>query len=432
MAQTVVQSSSGLSPKQWSEALFAMVGKQPTPINSLAGPAPDITKAEKVLRKQSTNDMPIVRVRDLAQSAGDTVRVDLTNIIKLRAIMGDENAEGKGAKLDFSYDDIKIDMATLPVSAGGRMTQKRMQHDLRRVALAQLKGGVPNFLWQRALVHLAGARGQQDGQDWIVPPSTDPEFAIQMINPVKAPTYNRHFVVDGANLVQGGLQLASIDSTDVMILDHIDQLSAILSEQGMRMMPVRIPGDPAAGEDPIKAVVMLDHLVWDRLITDKTAGNNIRTWQSLAAERASYGNLQKHPLFMGNPFLWNGVLVRKMGDFGIRWLGGSSVSYVAQGDRYTAAESAATLPALSGYQVNRSLVLGAQALAMCEGVNTGSGVPYSMLENRTNYERNLEMAGEVMGAEKKLRFNLPDGQGNYEPTDIGVMVIDSVTRRLSV
>jgi hypothetical protein len=91
----------------------------------------------------------------------------------------------------------------------------------------------------------------------------------------------------------------------------------------------------------------------------------------------------------------------------------------------------ATLPALPGFQVCRSMLLGAQALAMCSGVNTQTDVPYSMLENTTNYGRNLEMAGELMCAEDKLRFALPDGQGNYEPTDIGVICIDSVTRRVA-
>ena len=192
MGQTSIASGSGLAPKKYSDALFAMVAKQPTPVNSLAGPAPTIDKAAKVLRRQSTTDMPIVRVSDLSQSAGDNVRVDLANIVKLRAVMGDENAEGKGAKLDFSYDDIKIDMATLPVSAGGKMTQKRFQHDLRVVALAQLKGSIPAFRWQRTLAHLAGARGSQDSTDWVLPLATDPEFAAQMINELKAPSYNLH------------------------------------------------------------------------------------------------------------------------------------------------------------------------------------------------------------------------------------------------
>lgn len=438
MSQTAIASTSGLAPKKWSEALFAMVGKQPTPINAISGPAPTPEKSAQVLRRQSTTDMPIVRVNDLAQSAGDNVRVDCAHITKLRAVMGDQNAEGKGSPLSFTYMDVRIDMATLPVSAGGKMTQKRFQHDLRLAALAQLKGGIPNFVWQRCLTQLAGARGNQDGIDWVLPLESDPEFADQLVNfnsttrkPL-APTFNRHYVVDGSNLVQGGQQLANIDSTDVMTLDTIDALAALTGELSVRMMPIRIPGDPAAGDDPIKGVLMVDNMVWNKMLADKTAGNNIRQWQAAAMERARYGNLQLHPLFAANPFLWNGILVRKMGDFSVRFGSGSAQQYVSQANRYTANESAVTLAAFgAGYEVSRSLFLGAQALAQCSGANTSTGVPYSMLENRTNYERNLEMAGELIAAEAKIRFALPDGQGNTEPTDIGVMVIDSIVPKLA-
>lgn len=122
MTQTAIPAGSGLAPKKWSEALYSMVGRQPTPVNALSGPAPNMGNATKKIRRQSTTDMPIVRVTDLQQSAGDTVRVDCAHIVKLRPVMGDQNAEGKGAKLDFSYFDQIIDMATLPVSAGGKMT----------------------------------------------------------------------------------------------------------------------------------------------------------------------------------------------------------------------------------------------------------------------------------------------------------------------
>ena len=76
-------------------------------------------------------------------------------------------------------------------------------------------------------------------------------------------------------------------------------------------------------------------------------------------------------------------------------------------------------------------MLGAQACAYVAGVNRESGVPYSLLENQTNFGRNFEMAGELMCAYDKLRFSLPDGAGNLEPTDIGVMVVDSVVPRVS-
>lgn len=431
MAMTGIPAGSPLAVRKYSNALFAMVGMQSTPTKYLTGSAPTIDDADKVLRKQTTNDMPFVKVRDLAQSAGDTVRVDLANIVKLRPVMGDENAEGTGAKLDFSFKDISINMATLGVSAGGKMTQKRMQHDLAKIAIAQLGGSIPNFLWQRQLVQACGARGDQDNIHWILPLETDPEFAAMMVNPVRAPTYNRHYVVDGTDLIQGGQQLASVDSTDALLLDHIDRLAALVDEANIRMQPIKIPGDPAAGDDPILGVLMLDNLVWDRLITDKTSGGNIRTWQAAAADRASYSGMGKHPLFSGSPFLWRNILVRRMGQFAVRFNGGGNVKHISAANRYTATETNVTLPALSGHQVSRSVFLGAQALALCEGANTDSGRPYTLLQTTTNVGRNLEMFGEVIGGDEKLRFDLPDGLGNKEPTDIGALVIDSVTRRVA-
>lgn len=304
---------------------------------------------------------------------------------------------------------------------------------MRLNALAQLKGGMPRFRWQRILTHLAGARGEQDGTDWILPLASDPEFAEQMINAVQAPTFNRHYVVDGTTLIQGGAQLASVDTTDKMILAHIDELAALWDEMPVKMAPIQIPGDDAAGDDPIKGVLYVDPLVWDAMITDTTASANIRTFQTNALERASYGNMAKHPLFAGRPLLWNGVLVRKM-SYGIRFNASTAVSHITAGNRLTATETNVTVAAAlsTTHQVARSIFLGAQALAMASGGNQTSEETYSLLENRTNFGRNLEMAGEVIGAEQKLRWSLPNANGDLEPTDFGVLVLDSVVRRRSV
>lgn len=304
---------------------------------------------------------------------------------------------------------------------------------MRKNALAQLKGGMPRFRWQRCLVHLAGARGEQDGSDWIVPLASDGDFAAQMVNPVKAPTYNRHWVVDGSTLVQGGAQLASVDTTDALKLAHIDEWAALWDEMAVKMAPIQIPGDMAAGDDPIKGVLMVDPLVWDAMITESTAGNNIRTWQQNALDRASYGQMGKHPLFAGKPLLWNGVLVRKM-QFGIRFGASVAVPHVTAGNRLTATETNVTVAAglSTTHVVARSLFLGAQALGLASGGNQTSGETYSLLENRTNFGRNLELAGEIMGAEQKLRWDLPNSSGDLEPTDFGVAVIDSVVKKRNV
>src|SRR5437868_7016258 len=125
MGTTSIPNGSALALKRWSQGLYAMAVKQPTQLNSLAGPMPTIDDASGILRKQSTDGMPIVRINDLASSPGDKVEMDCAQVVKLRAIMGDRNAEGQGASLKFSMQEIRIDMATLPVSAGGKMTQKR-------------------------------------------------------------------------------------------------------------------------------------------------------------------------------------------------------------------------------------------------------------------------------------------------------------------
>jgi hypothetical protein len=49
-----------------------------------------------------------------------------------------------------------------------------------------------------------------------------------------------------------------------------------------------------------------------------------------------------------------------------------------------------------------------------------------------NFGRNLELAGEIIGSEQKLRWSMPNSSGDLEPTDFGVAVIDSVVRRRAV
>ena len=63
-------------------------------------------------------------------------------------------------------------------------------------------------------------------------------------------------------------------------LSHIDDLSAILSEHSVRMLPVNIPGDMAAADSPIKGILMLDRLVWMNLLKDNSSNANIRQWQA--------------------------------------------------------------------------------------------------------------------------------------------------------
>jgi hypothetical protein len=430
MSQTNISTTSSQANKVVSAALFAQAVKEPSPLNNLVGNAPTQSMAEGVLRQQSSEHMPVVQVMDLVKTAGDKVTVDAIGVVKGRPIMGDRNAEGRGSKMDFAAMEISIDMATVPIDAGGKMSQKRTYHDLLSLAMAQLRGIMPRLAWQRCLIHMAGARGVQDGNDWAIPLSTDAEFSEMLVNSIKAPTFNRHYVIDSTDLINGGAQLASIDTADNWKLAHIDRLAALWDELPTRMMPIRIPGDPVAMDDPIKGVLFLDPLAYDQLLTDNTSGYNIREFQKNGLERARYGALQSHPLFAGSPIFWNGVLVRKI-SHAIRFEPNTAIAHITSGNKLTATETNVTIANFATtHQVSRGLFVGAQALAQCLGTNRTSGVPYSLLENTYNYGRSKEVAGEMIGGEAKLRFSLPNAAGDLEPTDFGVMAIDATVRKL--
>ena len=420
--QTQVPAGSALAVKSWSVALFTVTQRNPSLLKNLTGEAPLQSGAEAKMKGQTTPDMPIVRVTDLSKTSGDAVSIDLINIIGGKPIMGDRMAEGKGEKLSFSSMDVKIDLTTKGTDAGGKMTQQRTKHNLRSLSMANLSGWFSRWDTQGSLVHLAGGRGSQTGNDWVIPVQSDPDFAEILVNPVKAPSYNRHFVADSTNLVQGGLQLGSIDSTDILRLEHIDALSTMLADMEFKMQPIKVADDPAAADEPMY-LLLVTHRVWNNIQTN-TANAVWRTFLQNAWNRASYGS--KHPLFKGDAGMWSNILIRKM-DRAIRFLPGDAHQYVAVANRYTGTETAGAVNGSlgAGKAVDRSLLLGAQALGNVYGRNQASDHHMTWYERPYNFGRNFEVAADAMNGKAKIQFAIPDGLGNNEPTDHGVLVVDS-------
>lgn len=417
---TQVGTSDSVAIKLYSAALFQSCIKTPNEMKNLTGEAPQQAQAEAKIKGQTSAGMPIVRITDLTSTAGDKVSVDLFNIIGGKPIMGDRNAEGRGERLTFSSMDVSIDQYTKVVDTGGRMTRKRTVHNLRGLAMANLAGYFPKLESQLCFVHMAGARGSYESQDWVVPLQSDAEFTEICVNDVKAPTYNRHYVINGTDLVQGGAQLASIDSADVWTLDHIDALRVVLDESEMPLQPIKISDDPAADDEPLHLILLSPRNY--RKLLQQSSG--IRTFQQNAFQRASYGS--KHPLFRGEFGIWNGFLVRKMNRF-IRFAASEAVKHITVANRYTGTETDVTVAAglSTTHVVERSLVLGAQALANVYGQNQGSDFHFEWLENRYDFKRKLEVAGSMMGGKAKVRFNVTNAAGVAEPTDHGVIVVDA-------
>lgn len=430
MSGTTVPQGSNLALTQQSVALCAQLVRAPGNLNALTGPAPKSSDAIDTLKLQTDPGMPFVRIRDLATDPkGDQVTVDAFNVTGGKPIMGDRNAEGLGKPLSSSSFTCRIDLATHNVDAGGKMARQRTRHDLRQIARAEVAGYFPRFVWQRAIVHAAGARGQQSGVAWDVPLSTDPDFAEIMVNTVKAPTYNRHYVINAANLTRGGLQVASIATTDVWRLANLDNLALILESMETKIPPPRVVSDEMAYDSPIKGILMMPPGAYNSLITDvSSTSSNLRAFQAAVVERQKYS--KNHPIFRGECGIWRGILVKKM-EHTIKLNASSSYQYITVANRLTETETAGTVPALSGtHHVERSILLGAQALARCEG-SSNSGLQAAIIENTYNAGRNYEYLGEYMGGEMKFRFKFPNENGDAEPTD-NILVVDAAVPDISV
>lgn len=432
MSQTQVAAGSALARKVFGAALFAQTVRAPGFSRNITGAAPKQSDAEAKMKGQTSPDMPIVRVTDLSKSAGETISVDMFNTIGGKPIVGDSNAEGRGSALTSSSMDISINLLTKVVDAGGKMAQQRTVHQLRGLAMAQLASYFPRLDDQQTLVHLAGARGTQSGTDWVVPLASDADYASIMINTVKAPTNNRHFVIDSVNgLVGGGAtltaqktQLAAIDSADVFSLGIIDELRYKLDTMEFPLQQVKIADDPAAGDEPMW-VMYVTSAMWKSILTSTASTNNWRTFLQNAWNRKSYGS--KHPLFTGEAGMWNGILIRKMDRMAIQYSPGETLLGCEDA---TAAETTFTVNAglTAGYGVHRGLLLGAQALGTVYGRNQSSDYHMSWMERPYNFERSLEVAADVMGGKSKLRFDYPNADGTVTKTDHGAIAVDCAVK----
>lgn len=424
--ETVIKSGSPQAVKLYATALFAQVQKVNSKLRTMTGPKPTSGEVSKKLSKQQSDPgQAIVEIFDLAHTAGESVTMDCINVSAAEPIMGDRNAEGLGTPLSFSTFELKLNQWTFPVAAGGAMSQQRTPHDLRKLARDQAVGLVSRYWEQRNMVHLAGARGVVNTRDWTIPLDTAGNFAEIMVNAVKAPTYNRHFVVSGNNIVQGGAALATIASTDTLKLTHIDQLRNVIDNLDLSLQPIVYKDDMAASDSPMW-VMFTPANVYSNLLTE----GSLRAFQANAQERAKYFQNSKHPLFAGECGMWNGILVVKITRAVIRFLASTQTNIVTAGNAGTATESAVTITAglTAGYAVERCILLGAQALAIGYGKDSESGYHYSWGEKLHNFKRSPEFAVFGIEASAKVRFDAPDEFGVKTPTDHGVIVLDCATK----
>ena len=404
--------------------MFALAENRLSRLGQLSGPLPKGEgKVAEIIRKQSSSDFPIVKCMDLSRGTGDEVEFHFVQPSKMRPTMGSRMVEGKGKGLAYDKARTRVDQARIPVKLGDTMTNIRSAVDFTRLARPVAQSHANAYIDQSILTHLAGARGFHDNIEWRVPTEDDPEFAEMLVNPVKAPTKNRHFMADGSNgikaftVTSGEAALATTDDLDMTVVDSI---RTMIESIALPPPAVKIPGDIASEDEPLRAL-LLSPAQYHAFAQDDA----FRKFQVAAINRAS--NAKRHPLFLGEAGLWNGILLLKQPK-PVRFYAGNTIRYCASNTSET--ESTCVVPSSFGttHAVDRAILLGGQSLMQAFAASGLSGMPFFWNEETFDHKDKRELMIGVIQGLQKVRFAVNQGDGTKHWTDIGAMAIYTVVK----
>lgn len=403
---------------QQAVGVFAQCQQRNSTMNRLTGKMPKIEGAIGTIKKQSSTSMPIVQAQDLGKGKGDEVRFNLINPSGGYPIMGSDIAEGKGVGVKVTEDKLRVNQARFPIDMGDVMSQIRSPVDLRRIGRPLAQQKMNDYIDQAILVHMAGARGFHDNIEWRVPVESNPDFAKIMVNRVKAPTKNRHYMAKAGSIQQIALNAGDIDmaTTDLLKMSTVDAVRTFMDQIELPPPPVQFDEDQAATDSPIR-VMLLSPAQYSGFATD----SSFRSMQASAMARAQQA--KQNPLFMGDAGLWNGILLVKMPK-PIRFYAGDTIRYCAAYD--TEVESTCLVPAAFGttFAIDRAILLGGQALAQAFAASEHSGMPFFWSEEKGDHGDKMELLiGAVLGM-SKIRFAVDRGD-ETQFTDHGVAVLDT-------
>lgn len=420
MSKTTVGAGSPNAQHVQAAGLFFQSMQRNGVLNSMAGKVPrgEAGVAEG-LRKQSTTDMPIVRCEDLTRGKGDEVEFHFVQPVNAYPIMGNEVAEGKGVGINLDNTRVRVNQVRFPVDLGNAMTDIRSPVEFRKIGRPIAQSLIDSYQDQVTLTHLAGARGFHNNSEWRLPTADHPKFAEMAVNPVKAPSKNRHFIADGDAIKPFALSSTDVDlaTTDLLTMDTVDSIRTVIESIALPPPAIKLPEDKMASDSPLRCL-----LVSPAQYHSFAADPNFRQFQASAIARASKAG--NHPLFAGEVGLWNGILISKMAK-PIRFYAGDTIKYCAAHDSET--ESNALVPTSFGttHAVDRALLLGGQALAQAFGKSKHGGMPFFWKEKSFDHDDKDELLiGAILGM-MKLRWLVEQGDGTSHYTDHGVIAIDT-------
>lgn len=350
MTQTIIPTLDAKAVKRWSSAVAVDQHSKSYWSRKFIG------KSSNSIVEQKT---------ELETQAGEIISFDLNVQLQGRPTVGDDRLKGKEENLRFFTDQVIIDQTRKSVSAGGRMTRKRTLHDLRKLARDRLGDYWAKYLDQLHFMYLAGARGTNE--DYIEPEG----YTGHAGNAIQAP--------DTDHIMYGGTATskATITTADIMSRGVIERaqtkVKMIRAENPeiANMQPVSVEGEG-------RYVLVMSPLQSHSLRVTDTAG-----WLEMN-KALTTAEGKSNPIFKGGLGMLNNTVLHEHDG-------------VVRFDDYGAGTN---LPAA------RALFMGAQAAVCAYG--TGSGMRFSWVEEKDDFDNLLNVASGTIIGLKKTRYNGKD------------------------
>lgn len=415
-----------------SEYLFLASQSKELLISKMSAPFPAnaMSKAMAGGKVYTSNHYPIVECLDLKAKAGSEIKFNLRGPVYGTPAKGDENFEGTGKRLPWSNASLKLGFSAFPVYAGSLTDQQVTQEDLYTNAQDAAITWAQGFTNEASIVHLYGDRGYETKKNWSVPMAGATDLSRYLDNAVKPPSRNRHYRADGDTIVDITNTAGVLDfaTTDIMTLRTVEKIITENNESTYPIMGCKFDGDDLGAEEPV-SVLLVSERQYDHIVA--TGGNQIQTLMSNALARASRPG--QSDVFKRPSLFWKGCLIT-IQPRQIRFYPGNSMKYCSS--LISEATTTATVPTGAGWDntraIDRAIFLGSMALGKVIGGHNASkfGIHKTLAgfmwsEKWLNHDTKLEVAAMMLQSFGKFRFDL-DWGGTVQPTDYGVMAIDSV------
>lgn len=324
----------------------------------------------------TTNNSVIQRKTELEADSGDKVSFDLCVQMRNQPTFGDDRLEGKEESLKFYTDEVIIDQVRHGASAGGRMTRKRVAHDLRSTAKDRLGDYFARLVDELFFMYIGGARGIN--QDFILPVG----YAGFAGNAIQAP--------DSEHQLYGGAAVSKATLT------ANDKMSKAVIERALNKAEMMQARNPEAanmvsvqnGSEGQYVMLMTPDQAYDLRNADTTG------WLE-AQKAAAAADGQDNPIFKGRLGMIGGAILHShRSQIRFNDYGGSNNINAA-----------------------RATLLGRQAAVVAYG--TSGGLRYSWSEETKDHGNEPVVASGFIGGIKKTRFN---------GKDFGVLSIDTAAK----